>query len=313
MRCLVRSRGRCASLTALEDEFGVTLEYVYGNLLSRATCLAAAEDAALVYHLAVGVDKTFPGCILNTVVTTRNLLDAIAANRAIRRFVNVSSLAVYSNEQLRRRALLDERCPVESDLIGRHDPYAYAKAKQDEVVRAFARSIRLPYVIVRPGVTFGPGKSRIPGRVGIDTFGVFLHLGHRNRMPLTYVDNCAEAIALAGLVANIEGEEFNIVDDDLPTSREFLRSYKSEMGRFLSIPVPYVAFYGFCFLWEKYSSWSHGQLPPAFNRKTCAAYFKGNVYSNEKAKMRLHWRPRVGMTEAIARYLASVRAQRETV
>jgi nucleoside-diphosphate-sugar epimerase len=310
VRCLVRSETNIIALRPLEEEFGVSLEYVCGNLLSRDTCGAATKGALVIYHLAVGVDKSFPGCIMNTVVTTRNLLDAVTAEGTLRRFVNVSSIAIYSNHHLRRRALLDERCPIEADLIGRYDPYAYAKAKQDELVRHYARHMGLPYVIARPGVTFGPGKGRIPGRVGIDTFGVFLHLGHGNRMPLTYVDNCAEAIVLAGLVKGVESEEFNIIDDNLPTSRQFLRGYKKQIGRFLSIPVPYRAFYLFSFLWEKYSSWSQGQLPPVFNRKTCAAYFKGNVYSNDKAKTRLHWRPRVSMTDALARSFASVRAER---
>ncbi len=57
----------------------------------------------------------------------------------------------------------------------------------------------LPYVIVRPGVVYGPGIKGIHGRIGIDTFGPFLHLGGSNRIPLTYMDNCAEAIVLAGL------------------------------------------------------------------------------------------------------------------
>ncbi len=310
IRCLVRSQANIIALRPLEEEFGVTLEYICGNLLSRETCRAAAEGALVIYHLAVGGDKSFPGCVMNTVVTTRNLLDAVTAEGTVRRFVNVSSLAIYSNDHLRRRALLDEHCPVEADLVGRYDPYAYAKAKQDELVRHYARHMGLPYVIARPGVTIGPGKVRIPGRVGIDTFGVFLHLGHGNRMPLTYVDNCAEAIVLAGLVKGVDSEEFNIIDDNLPTSRQFLRGYKKQFGHFLSIPVPYRVFYVFCFLWEKYSSWSQGQLPPAFNRKTCAAYFKGNVYSNDKAKTQLHWHPSVGMTDALDRFFSAVRAER---
>src|SRR4029077_12631904 len=142
-------------------------------------------------------------------------------------------------------------------------------------------------------------KTRVPGRVGIDTFGVFLHIGHGNRLPLTYVDNCADAIVLAGLVKGIETEEFIIVDDDLPTSRQFLRRYK-KASPFFSAPVPYRAFYLFSLFWEKYSEWSKGQLPPVFNRKTCAAYFKGNTYSNEKLKTRLNWRPSVSMKEALS-------------
>ena len=61
-------------------------------------------------------------------------------------------------------------------------------------------------------------------------------------MPFTYVDNCAEAIVLAGLRKGIEGEVINIVDDDLPKSREFLRLYKKQVRRFFSIPVPYRVF-----------------------------------------------------------------------
>jgi nucleoside-diphosphate-sugar epimerase len=127
-------------------------------------------------------------------------------------------------------------------------------------------------------------------------------------MPLTYVENCAEAIVLAGLVNGIESEEFIIVDDDLPTSRQFLRAYKRQAKRFVSLPIPYRVFYLFSFLWEKYSSRS-GQLPPVFNRKACAAYFKGNTYSNERAKTRLGWRPRIGMTDALSRFFASIRGE----
>ena len=310
IRCLVRSETNIKTLRPLEREFEVRLEYVFGNLLSQNVCTTAAKDALVIYHLAVGVDKSFPGCVMNTVVTTRNLLEAIATEGTIKRFVNVSSLAVYSNDHLKRNALLNESCPIESDLIARHDPYAYAKAKQDELVRQYARDKVLPYVIARPGLTFGPGKSRVPGRVGIDTFGVFLHLGHGNRMPLTYVDNCAEAIVLAGLVKGVESEEFIIVDDDLPTSRQFLRGYKKQASRFLSIPVPYPMFYLFSLLWEKYSRRSRGQLPPVFNRKMCAAYFKGNIYSNEKAKARLRWGPRVDMSDALTRFFSFVREEK---
>src|SRR6202035_5466012 len=102
--------------------------------------------------------------------TTRNLLDAVTGARTLRRFVSISSLAVHSNAHLQRGAALDETCPIDTQLVERHDPYAYGKAKQDEIVREYGRTRGLPYVIVRPGITFGPGKAKITGRVGIDTF-----------------------------------------------------------------------------------------------------------------------------------------------
>lgn len=153
----------------------------------------------------------------------------------------------------------------------------------------------------------GPGNTKLPGRVGIDSFGVFLHLGLNNRIPVTHVDNCAEAIALAGLRRGVEGEVINIMDDDLPRSREFLRQYKRQVRRFVSIPVPYRLFLCFCSLWERYSRWSGGQLPPVLNRKECATYWKGNRYSNRKAKELLGWRPRVSMSECLQGYFDYVR------
>jgi nucleoside-diphosphate-sugar epimerase len=308
VRGLTRSTSNSNRLETLRREFpSADLEIVNGNLLSRETCAAAARDIAVVYHLAAGIDKTFPGCFLNSVVTTRNLLDSVTSERTLKRFVNTSSLAVYSNEAIRRGGVLDESCEVDNKLVERYDPYAYGKAKQDEIVREYGRARGMPYVIVRPGVTFGPGKATIPGRVGMDTFGVFLHLGLSNRMPLTYVDNCADAIVLAGLTPGIEGKVINIIDDELPRSRDFLRRYKRQVRTFVSIPIPYRLFYVLNFVWEKYSAWSEGQLPPAFNLRTCAAYFKGNTYPNRRAKELLGWQPRVTMTEGLDRFCVYAR------
>jgi nucleoside-diphosphate-sugar epimerase len=311
IRCLTRETSNPARLHRIREEFAESgVEVINGNLLSRAVCSRAAEGVVIVYHLAAGVEKTFPGCFINSAVTTRNLLDAVTSARAIRRFVNISSLAVYSNAQVRRGGVIDETCEIDTRLVERHDPYAYGKAKQDEIIREYGCLRALPYVIVRPGITFGPGKARIPGRVGIDTFGVFLHLGLGNVMPLTYVENCAEAIVLAGLMSGIEGQEVNVVDDDLPRSRAFLRRYKRTVRPIRTIPVPYPIFYLFNYAWEKYSVWSGGQLPPVFNRRSCEAYYKGQSFSNQKAKALLGWRPRVDMNEALDRFCAFARDQR---
>jgi len=75
----------------------------------------------------------------------------------------------------------------------------------------------------------------------------------------------------------------------------------------VSIPVPYSAFMAFSYLWERYSTWSEGQLPPVFNRRVCEIYFKGQRYSNAKAKSLLGWSPRVPMNEALDRAFAYAR------
>jgi nucleoside-diphosphate-sugar epimerase len=223
------------------------------------------------------------------------------------RFVNVSSFAVYSNKNKKNGRALDESCPVEEHPEMRGEAYSFAKVKQEEIVRECGDRFGIPYVIVRPGAVYGPGNEPISGRVGSGTFGLFLHLGGGNTIPFTYVDNCAEAIALAGLTKGINGEVFNVVDDDLPTSRRFLRLYKQHVKNFRSIYIPHAASYMLCHLWERYSASSHGQLPPAFNCARWHANWKRTTYSNRKAKEQLGWTPRVPTMVGLERYFAACR------
>lgn len=313
VRCLVRSLSSLQSLDQLfnHSDAGPSVEFVKGNLLSREDCKSAARDVAIIYHLAAGTGtKSFADAFMNSVVTTRNLLDAALTHGCLRRFVNVSSFAVYTNAGKPQPDILDESCPTEGRSDFRGDAYCFAKIKQDELVAEYAKRHGFPYVLVRPGVVYGPGKPRIHGRVGLDTFGIFLHLGGSNPIPLTFVDNCAEAIALAGLKKGIDNEVFNVVDDDLPTSRQFLKQYKKEVRRFRSIYIPHFASYVLCFLWEKYAVWSQGQLPAIHNRREWAAYWKRTGFSNEKTKRMLDWTPKVSIAEGLKMFFADCRKGR---
>lgn len=307
LRCFVRPSSNLTALNKIISSFSRgKIEVVKGNLIYRDDCKKATEGVSVIFHLAAGIDKTFPGSFLNSVITTRNLLDSVLQNSNLKRFLNVSSFAVYSNMKIKRGGLLDETCEIENKLVQMSEPYTFGKVKQDEIVIEYNKKHNVPYVIVRPGAVYGPGKG-LTGRIGIDTFGIFLHLGGSNRIPLTYVDNCAEAITLAGIKKGVDGEIFNIVDDDLPTSRRFLKMYKKNVGHFKSIYIPYNIFYFFCYLWEKYSKWSEGQLPPSFNRKKCATFWKGNRYSNKKLKDLLGWKPKIEFREASMRYFEYVK------
>jgi nucleoside-diphosphate-sugar epimerase len=302
IRCFVRSNRNLSKLKQIAERLKAEVDFIEGNLLSRDDCLRAARDVSLIYHLAAGTGKSFAHCFMNSAVATRNLLDATLKETKLRRFLSVSSLAVYSGFQIRHGDLINETCPIESEHMARFDPYCYGKVKQDEMVMAYSREHGVPYVIIRPGPVYGPGKKALTGRVGLDTFGIFLHLGGSNRLPLIFVDNCAEAIVLSGIVEGMDGEVFIAVDDDLPTSREFLRLYKKNVGHFPSIYLPYPIFYFLNWLWEKYSNWSEGQLPPVFNRRSCATYYQKQIYSNRKLKELTGWSPRVPFKEASRLY-----------
>jgi nucleoside-diphosphate-sugar epimerase len=309
VRCFARRSSDVARLeNVISRHRAGDVEIVRGNLLSREDCERATSGVAVIYHLAAGTgEKSFADAFMNSVLTTRNLLDATLRHGSLRRFVSVSSFAVYTNRGKPRRGLLDEACPIEEHPERRGEAYCYAKVKQDAIVAEYGTKHGIPYVLVRPGTVYGPGQSAITGRVGVGTFGIFLHLGGGNVVPFTYVDNCADAIVLAGLRKDIDGEVFNVVDDDLPTSRQFLRLYKRNVRRFRSVYIPHVASYVLCAVWERYSSWSEGQLPPVFNRKAWHAYWQGSRYSNAKLKTVLGWAPRVSTADGLRRSFESLR------
>jgi len=307
--CFVRPSSDRTRLEALIERTApdARVELVTGNLLSPADCAAACENVVLIYHLAAAVgDKSFPDAFMNSVVATRNLLDATLQHGCLRRFVLVSSFTVYTNQQKSR--YLDETCPIEAHPENRGEAYCFAKVRQEQIVTKYARNHGLPFVILRPGCVYGQA-SEITGRVGIGTFGLFLHLGGSNIIPLTYVTNCADAVVLAGLTSGVAGEIFNIVDDDLPSSRQFLRQYKKNATTFKSIFVPHAVSHILCYLWERYSKWSHGQLPPAFNLSRWNIDWRKTHYTNNKLKARLGWTPRVSTAEGLRRYFMNCRSK----
>lgn len=309
LRCLARPTGDTRNLDALVRQHGAVgrVEVMLGNLLSPEDCVRATRGAKVIYHLAAGRSDMFADAFMNSVVTARNLLRATVEHGGLKRFVNVSSFSVYSNRNKPRGRLLDESCPLEGEPAERGEPYMFGKAKQDEIVAEYGRSFGVPHVTVRPGAVYGPGNEGLTNRVGIGTFGIFLHLGGSNTIPLTYVDNCADAIVLAGLVPGIDGEVFNVVDDDLPSSRRLLRLYKTNVKSFRSIYVPHFVSYALCCLWERYSRRSQGQLPLAFNWRGWHSFWKKTRYTNAKAKARLGWTPKVPPAEALSRYFAACR------
>jgi nucleoside-diphosphate-sugar epimerase len=313
IRCFVRPSSEVERLRQVLARFTLskTVEVVTGDLLSRDDCRRAADRVSIVFHLAASSEKSFAGAFMNSALVTRNLLDALLEVGHPKRFVNVSSFAVYSNLGLKRNGLLDETCPLELAPQERFDAYGFGKLKQEEVVQEYAKNYGLACVTLRPGYVFGPGKQELSGRVGIKTFGPFIQVNGSNQLPLTFVDNCAEAIVLAGLRPGIDGEVFNVVDDNLLTGHQFLKASK-KAKRFRSIRVPYWLAYAASFFWEKYSKWSNGQLPPVFNTRRCAAEWKNQRYSNEKLKARLGWRPRISMNQAMGAFLAQFGRNGET-
>src|SRR5712691_2054293 len=131
LRCFARPSSDTAGIKEGPKRYqGAQVELITGNLLSREDCIAATKDVAVIFHLAAGTGQSyFPDAFMNSVVTTRNLLEASIGHNCLKRFVSVSSFAVYSNLRKPRWRLLDESCPVEEYPELRGEAYCFAKVK----------------------------------------------------------------------------------------------------------------------------------------------------------------------------------------
>lgn len=272
------------------------------DLMDERACREALVGCSLLFHLAAGLSGSPSTLFLNSVVPTRRLV-AAAHTAHVQRFVLVSSLGVYGTQTLRPGDVVDETVQVDP-LPHRRDPYSFSKIVQERVTWEAHGQLGLPLVVVRPGVIMGPGRGVVSNRIGVRLGPCLLRMGGGQQLPYTYVDNCAAAVRQAGLVERINGEVFNVVDDDLPTARELVRRCRRAGRPVRSLWVPRPLIQPLCGLYEWYHHWSEGQLPGVITRYRSDAMWKPLRYSNQKAKTLLHWRPEVPFDEAFHRSLS---------
>lgn len=303
VRCLVRPGSDQSRLDRLERQHPGGIELCTGTLNTPADCDRAVDGVDIVYHLAAATGGAAADMFQNSVVATKLLLEAMLATGRKIRLIFCSSFAVYGVASLRRGAVLDEDTPIEPHPEKR-DVYSHTKLRQEQLVWEYHFKHSVPTAFVRPGVIYGPGGgSAISTRVGLNLFGLFLHLGRKNIIPLTYVDNCAEAIAVIGERTDTNGQVYNVVDDDLLGAREYLDRYRKSVQKLRTVSVPYPVTWLLSYAVEKYYDYSGGQLPAIFTRYKTSSQWKGTRFDNAKLKA-LGWKPLVSTEEGLSRHFA---------
>jgi nucleoside-diphosphate-sugar epimerase len=112
IRCNVRSRAGIPKLDSMSRRYPVAnLDYCVGNLRYRQDAARAVDGVQLIFHLAAGLKGTSADLFLDSVLASRNVLDAVS-NRKPMRIVLVSSFGVYGVAGLSRGAPLNEETPL---------------------------------------------------------------------------------------------------------------------------------------------------------------------------------------------------------
>jgi len=277
------------------------LEIVRLDLRQRDGLAEALRGCDAVIHLAAARSGDFFDRFAGTVSATENLLAAMK-EAGLSHIVLVSSLAVYDYLHIPQGATLNEDSPIDQRMIDRDDE-AHTKMLQERLVRQWAQEHRWAWTILRPGVIFGPGRVMCE-RLGI-AMGEhwWFRLGSWAPIPLTFVDNCAEAIVLAVAHSEALGETINVIDDDPPSQLRYgamLRDRMRPPPRI--VPVSWLILQSGAFLvWEANGHLLGGRaiLPELLIPARLHARCKPLRYDNSLAKRLLGWTPRYSLHQAL--------------
>jgi nucleoside-diphosphate-sugar epimerase/peptidoglycan/xylan/chitin deacetylase (PgdA/CDA1 family) len=309
IRCGVRRQADVAKLEALFGRITrVNREYCVGNLRHRNDAARAVDGVQLIFHLVAGKKGSAADLFLDSVVASRNLLDAVADRKPMR-IVLVSSFGVYGVASLGRGATVNEQTLLEPHPEWR-DHYSYAKLRQEQLFREYQQRNGFELVVLRPGVIYGPEGGHISNRVGLTIGNWQLHFGGSNLLPLSYVDNCAEAVVVAGTHRSAGVQVYNVHDNDLPTCREYLRAYRKSVTNICSISVPYFGVQLLSALIAKYHLYSKGQLPATLTPYKAASLWGGNRFDNSKLRS-IGWKQLVSTFDGLQRSFATFRTELE--
>jgi nucleoside-diphosphate-sugar epimerase len=300
VRCLVRpgtAPDRISATAAAAA--GAELEIVPCRLDDPGGLRAALDGAGVLYH-AAAAKKGPPAALVAGTVTASERVFRAALAASVSRVVLVGSFGAMGVAALPRGAVVDEEAPLDPHPELR-DPYSFAKHRQEALAWRLAREEGLPLAVIRPGFIVGPGAEILGARIGLRLPGLFLHLGGGGQVPLTFVENCADAVVLAGAAPGALGRALCVVDDDLPTSRALLARYRREVEPLPAVTIPYPVLLQLARLNAWYSARTEGHLPPVLSPYKVASLWKPHRYSNRRAKEVLGWAPRVTMGEALDR------------
>lgn len=232
------------------------------------------------------------------VALTRRLL--ASAKGRVGRFVDVSSIAVFGWP---RTLPVDDGFPFLP--IG---PYGRSKVETEGLVRESG----IPYAIVRPSITYGPGDTNgmIDKLFRLVAAGRYRLVGSgRSRVQLVYVEDLAHAIAEAALREGLDGAEFTCTYKDPISMRELSGAAARALGKELPsfavpLPVARLAALGFEALDALRFPFPGGE--PPVTREKLQTVTVDRSYDIRRMREVLRWEPPTGYEEGLRRTAAAL-------
>lgn len=298
----VRALVRPGSRTAFLESLGV--ELIRGDLTDPAACARAVQGARVVYHSAakVGDWGSWNEFQRGVIDATTNLARAAAAV-GVERFLHISSTSAYGHPP-DGSPPIDETCPLGLNLWRFWDYYTVSKVEAERVLWRLRETQRLRLSIIRPSWLYGERDRTTVARLvsRLRQGGIPLIGKGDNPFSAVYAGVVADAALLAVSDPGSAGEAYNVTDQGPITQRDYLNMFAAACGappvdRRISYSLAWLA----ATILEARGRMTRRVRPPLISRYAAWLMGRNLVYSTEKARTRLGWRPALGYRESIER------------
>ena len=260
------------------------VEYVRGDITNLEDVKRVVKGKDYVYHLAAILDESCPKKLMFDVNVggTISILEACKKEK-IKKLIYLSTTGVMAETE----GPADEKIPY-----GPRTNYEKSKALAEKTVIEYYKRYKLPVVIIRPTLIYGPNKYWKNILKAAQKCFPIIGSG-KNKWHILYIKNLIPVLVRARTKGK-EGEIYIIADDEVLTYEEMYRIMREELGvkkEPKRIPIWFAKFIAFLY--------QLGGKNSVVTKEHIERLVKNKWYDITKAKKHLNYKPKYDFRKGI--------------